>query len=190
MLSPPAAPAWRRGMDHEDPTVREWAVDALARIGDPDDVSVLVGALDDPFRRVQEAAVQGLIRLAPEVAAEAFMQRLTGGTAMDRMLAAQGLAELGDPVVVPALIEQLLDTELESGARGVIAQSLARFGDASAASALADVALEAGADLQMRRNAGEALATLSGPEATSALRRLLEADDDYLRDLARRALER
>ncbi|MFQ5742876.1 MAG: HEAT repeat domain-containing protein [Acidobacteriota bacterium] len=187
VLSDSAANVWRRALEHEDATVREWAIDALSRIGDPEDIAAMVVGLDDPFRKVQEAAAEGLIRLDPETARETFMERLKDADRMKKIIAAQSLGELQDPRAVPLLIEQLIDSDLEPGTRGVIAQALARLADSRAAAPLADLALDASADVQLRRNAAEALATLEGPAASAALQRLLSSDDPYMRDLARRA---
>lgn len=188
VLSPEAAPGWRRGLDHEDATVREWSVDALCRIGDPVDIPLVVAALDDPFRRVQEAAANGLVDFDPQAARAAFTERLANGEPLQRMIAAQGLADLRDTTAVPALIDQLGNAQLDDAVRGIIAQSLAALADPSAAAPLAELASDANVGLQLRRNASESLATLSGPEADAALSRLLETDDEYIRDLAARTL--
>ena len=189
VLSPPAAPGWRRGMDHEDATVREWSIDALSRIALPEDVPLVVAALDDPFRRVQEAAAQGLIAMDPVAARAAFIDRLSEGDAMQRTIAAQGLADLGDTEAVPALVGQLGDERLAAGLRGVIAQSLSRLGDVRAVEPLAALAGAAEADTQLRRTAVEALAGIKGEATVRALESLLEADDSYVQDVARRFLD-
>ena len=189
VLSPPAAPAWRRGMDHEDATVREWSIDALSRIGLPEDVPRVVAALDDPFRRVQEAAAQGLIDMDPVAAHTAFIDRLSEGDAMQRTIAAQGLADLGDTEAVPALVGQLGDERLAAGLRGVIAQSLSRLGDVRAVEPLDALAGDSDADTQLRRTAVEALAGIDGEATVRALESLLEADDSYVQDVARRVLD-
>lgn len=188
VLSPAAAPAWRRALENEDPTVREWAVDALSRIGEPEDLPRLVVALDDPFRKVQEAAAQGLIRMDEEAARQAFLERLERRDPDALVTAAQGLVGLGDRTAVPQLVRLLQDPEVPAGVRGVVAQALGDLGDPWAAEPLAGLALDPAADLQLRRLAAEALAVLEGPEARRALQRLREADDAYVREVARRAL--
>ena len=189
VLRPPAAPAWRRGMDHEDATVREWSIDALSRIGLPEDVPRVVAALDDPFRRVQEAAAQGLVAMDAVAARDAFIERLSEGDAMQRTIAAQGLADLGDTAAVPALVAQLGDERLAAGLRGVVAQSLSRLGDVRAVEPLAALAGDSDADTQLRRTAVEALAGIDGEATVRALQSLLEADDSYVQDVARRVVE-
>ena len=185
MLSAAAAPAWRRGLEHQDSTVREWSVDALARIGEPGDLSHLVAALDDPFRNVQEAAARGLVDLDRAAARDAFVARLASGDAMRQTIAAQGLADLGDFTAVPPLIDRLADQGTENAVRSIIAQSLAALGDGRAIEPLAALAGDPSADLRLRRNAAEGLATFEEDEATQALRGLLQSDDSYVQELAR-----
>lgn len=186
VLSPEAAPAWRRALEHSDPTVREWAVDAVGRIGLEDDVPRLVAALDDPFRKVQQAAVDALAEGWPERAAEALGERLDAADPEVRMVAAQGLAQLGDASRVPRLTTALRDPELASGERQVVAQALGRIGDPGAVEPLLEVALDEEAGLPLRRTAAEALAMMEGPVVQEATERLMQADDDYIRDVARR----
>jgi HEAT repeat protein len=185
VLSAAAAPAWRRGLEHQDSTVREWSVDALARIGEPGDVAALVAALDDPFRNVQEAAARGLVDLDRAAARDAFVARLASGDAMKQTIAAQGLADLGDFTAVPPLIDRLADQGTENAVRSIIAQSLAALGDGRAIEPLAALAGDPSADLRLRRNAAEGLATFEEDEATQALRGLLQSDDSYVQELAR-----
>jgi len=188
VLSPAAAPAWRRGMEHEDPTVREWSVDALARIGLPEDVPLVVAALDDPFRNVQEAAARNLVELDPEVAADAFIERLASDQPLVQTIAAQGLADLGDEAAVEPLISRLVDPGTESAVRRVMAQSLAAIGDGRAVAPLAALAGDDQIDTGLRRDAAEALSTFDTAEALEAFRGLLESDDPYVQEIARRAI--
>ena len=188
VLSEAAADSWRRALGHEDATVRQWAVDALSRIGDPADLPLVVDALDDSFRKVQEIAAEGLMRMDPDHAREVFIQRLESGDVMARVLAAQTLADMGETVAVPRMIEQLQDDSLDDGVRDVLAQSLGRLGDSRAAIPLAEVAMDESANLQLRRSAADAVTLLPSAEAREALLRMLDADDAYVRDLAESAL--
>jgi HEAT repeat protein len=188
VLSVAAAPAWRRGLEHDDSTVREWSVDALARIGEPLDVARIVTALDDPFRNVQEVAASGLVALDPAAARDAFIERLGSGDAMKQTIAAQGLADLRDVAAVSPLIDRLEDDATEGAVRVIIAQSLAALGDGRAIAPLAAVAGDPDVDVRLRRNAAEGLATFESDEATRALRDLLQSDDSYVQEVARRAI--
>jgi HEAT repeat protein len=189
VLSGAAADSWRRALGHEDATVRQWAVDALSRIGDPADLPLVVDALDDSFRKVQEIAAEGLMRMNPDRAREVFMLRLDASDDMARVLAAQTLADMGEMTAVPAMIEQLQDDSLDDGVRDVMAQSLGRLGDSRAAAPLVELALQEAADLQLRRSAADAVTLLPAEEIRGALSRLAEADDAYIRDLAERVLQ-
>lgn len=188
VLSAAAAPGWRRGLEHEDATVREWSVDALARIGEPEDVDRVVVALDDPFRSVQEAAARSLVDLDPDRAGAAFVGRLSSEDHLQQMIAAQGLADLGEAGGVPPLLERLTDPTTDDAVRTIVAQSLARLGDPRAVTPLAAVAGDADADIALRRDAAEALATFATAEATAALQELLGVDDVYIQEIARRAI--
>ena len=187
ILSPAAAPAWRRGLEHQDPTVREWSIDSVARIGLPEDVDLVVAALDDPFRNVQEAAARSLVDLDREAAHDAFIARLAGPDPMKQTIAAQGLADLGDAAGVEPLIGRVADDSVDGAVRGVIAQSLAALADPRAIAPLAALSGDPETDVRLRRNAVEALATFETDEATEALRGLLTSDDEYVREVARRA---
>ena len=188
VLSEAAADSWRRALEHEDATVRQWAVDALSRIGDPADLVRVVDALDDSFRKVQEIAAEGLVRMSPDRAREVFLQRLEAPDVLARVLAAQTLADMGETAAVPPMIEQVRDDSLDPGIRDVMAQSLGRLGDSRAAMPLVEVALDESADLQLRRSAADALTFLPIEDSRDALQRLAQVDDAYIRDLAERAL--
>ena len=71
-----AIPALRAGLTAEDAQVREGCAAALGRLGDPDTVSDLVIALDDPTHEVRLAVGQALGEIGgPEAAAA--LQALT-----------------------------------------------------------------------------------------------------------------
>jgi HEAT repeat protein len=188
ILSPEAAPAWRRGLEHQDATVREWSVDSLARIGEAEDIPRLVSALDDPFRNVQGAAARSLTDADPDIASAAFLERLESNEPLRQTLAAQGLAGLGDASAAPALTARLADANLEAGVRGVIAQSLATLGNPVAVAPLATIAGSPAEDLELRRISVEALAMFTTEDATVALEGLLDSEDDYVQEVARRAV--
>jgi HEAT repeat protein len=188
VLSPAAAPAWRRGMEHEDPTVREWAIDALARIGLPEDTDRVVAALDDPFRSVQESAARSLVTLDPETAVAAFVERLSSANPLQQTIAAQGLADVGDARGVPPLIDLLGDEDADVSVRSIAAQSVARLADDRAIAPLAAVAGNESVATGLRRDAAEALSTFDGEEAMAAFRALLGSDDAYVQEIARRAI--
>ena len=188
ILSPAAAAAWRRGLEHQDATVREWSVDALARIGDPEDLPLIVSALDDPFRRVQETAARGIAEMDPVGARIAFTERLTSGDPMQQMLSAQALGDLGDPVGIDTLLAQVGNSGLEEAVRHVIVQSLATSSDPRSIAPLAAIAANTANGVQLRRNAADALSTFEQESATVALIELLDSGDSYVEEVAKRAI--
>lgn len=185
ILSPAAAPVWREAVEHEDPTVREWAVDALARIGEPEDLERVLAALEDRSRGVRRQAVASLASMDREAAAAAFEELLRSGDAERVTLGAEGVVELGGGQLVPLILERFVSEELPAPTRGVLAERLAQINTPTAVPALLAVASQAGADLQLRRLAAEALGATEGDEALEAIGQLVDSDDDYIRDLAR-----
>ena len=189
VLSIDAAPVWRRALGHADATVREWAVDALSRIGDAEDVGRIAGLLDDTSRGVRQQALDALIRIDPSVATESFRARLQGSSPEQVALAAQGLAQLGVRDTALAILERVGDTTLPVSTRGALMQPLAALGDPAVVAELVDLALDGEVEVSLRRLAAEAAVAIDSPDPRPALRRLAGADDDYVRALGERGLE-
>lgn len=188
VISVRAAPLWRAALDHQDSTVREWAVDTLSRIGQPEDVDRVVAMLDDPSRGVRQRAREGLGRLDPERAGEEFRARLRSERPDQVVLAAEGLAELGADDAAHLILDRLADPGLPAATRGALTQPLITLADPTAAEPLADLALDPGEDVALRRLAAEAVVTLEGPGVREQIARLVDADDEYVASLAREAL--
>ena len=190
LLSEDAAPAWRRGLEHEDPTVRQWTVDALSRIGISSDVGCIEAALDDRFRKVRDAAAEGLIRTDPKRAQTAFMARLDGTDPVRVSGAAQGLGALGSAESVAPILGRLADLRLPSGARTVLVQVLGTIGSVEAAEPLAMLALDSETDAKLRQQAAESLVALDLDAVSGWLQRVLESsDDEYVQGVIEGALE-
>lgn len=188
VLSPGAAPLWRQALDHQDATVREWAVDSLTHIGLTEDVPRIVARLDDPSRGVRQQARDGLVSMAPEAAAEEFRRRLAGDRPDQIVLAAEGLAALGSTDGVAPIVARLQDEDLPVATRGALTQPLAALGDPAAARPLADIAMDPEAEPALRRLAAEALVTLEGQGVREQIARLPDADDEYVATLGRETL--
>lgn len=188
VLSPSAAPLWREAIDHDDSTVREWAVDALSRIGLEQDIDRVVARLEDPVRGVRRRAAEGLVGMAPSRAREEFFARLEGDTPAQVVLAAEGLALLQAEGAAERIASRLSDPALPAASRAALTQPLATLGDPAAAVPLADIAVDPEADTQLRRLAGEALVVLDGAGVREQVERLLQADDEYVTTLAREYL--
>lgn len=188
ILAPGAAPVWRRALDHQDATVREWAVDSLRHIGMPEDVDAIVARLDDTSRGVRQQAMVAVASLDPARARDEFMNLVESDRPEQVVLGAQGLASLEAREAAPAVIARFADSDLPAATRSALAQPLAALGDPAAARPLADAAADANENLQLRRLAVEALVALDGPEVAAQIARLVDADDDYVRTVAREAI--
>lgn len=192
VLSAAAGPTWRRGLDHQNPSVREWSVDALARIAGDGDFERIVGALDDPSRGVRHEARDGLILMDAGRAAGVFRELVGSPEPESVVLAAQGAAELGDAAAVPLILDRLGDTSLPAATRGTLAHPLAVLGDRSAIAPLVAIAADPAAEVSLRRLAAEGAVALAGAlgdeEALGQIAPLADSDDDYVRELAASAL--
>lgn len=154
--------------------LRAAGIDALAELGDPRAVEVLIAAYDDPWVYVKERAVRALGRMGDRRAVPVLLNALGDGIWEEgRWFAAQGLGELSDPRAVEPLIEALTD-EGSCVPEGV--------------------PWEEGRDvvepLTIREQAARALGKLGDPRAIEPLRALLRDEDERVRDAVRQALER
>ncbi|HEX4143725.1 MAG TPA: HEAT repeat domain-containing protein [Pirellulales bacterium] len=135
-VAPPARPAFTEW------TMRETALDALARIGESA-VPALVGLLDDPDRQVRIDALVALARIGPEAAAA--VPNLTTLVESDpdetvRKNAVRALGQIGPAAAkaVPELVEQVRagvdsssnERPSRSGPRGNNSSGSAQPGDA------------------------------------------------------------
>jgi len=184
VLSVAAAPTWRRALEHIDATVREWAVDALSRIDMDEDLALVKGRLNDPVRGVRTAAVSGLIRMDHAAAIEEFTVLLGSGASEQVTLAASGFAELEHHPAAALIVERFQDDELPESTRAALTQPLAALGGAVVVSPLVEVALDSGNGAELRRLAAEAAFAAEADGVADQLRRLLDADDEYVRALA------
>ena len=188
VLSLEAAPVWRRALAHSDPTVREWAVDSLSRIGAREDVDRIAGLLDDPSRGVRHQALDAFIRIDSGAARDSFCQRLGRSAPEQVVLAAQGLAQIGAVDASSAILRRAVDTALPESTRGALMQPLAALGDPGVVAPLVDLALDVLAGVQLRRLAADAAVSIDTPDRSHVLRRLATAKDAYVVALSERAL--
>jgi HEAT repeat protein len=184
VLAAEAAPVWRKAVEHGDSTVREWAVDALSRINLEGDFEIVRAALMDPARGVRTAAADGLARMDPQAATAEFLERLGSDLPDQVTLAANGLMNLGARPHVRQITERFLDPELPEATRSALTQSLAVLGDAGVVAVLVDAALDADLGTELRRLAAEAAFAVEAVDVDDELRRLLQADDEYIEALA------
>lgn len=107
------------------PGVRQLAAQALGRIGAPSTVTALVAALRrrDEFRLVRRAATWSLGKLGPDpLAVEALSEALTDKDGEVRLVAAQGLGQIGHAKVVN-LLRPLAEDWHDTG-RGTVAMAV------------------------------------------------------------------
>ncbi len=184
VISPAAAPTWRRAVEHVDATVREWAIDALSRIGLPEDVALVRERMADPVRGVRKAAVSGLIRMDREAAIEALTSGIGSDSPEQVTLAATGFVELEHRPATALIVERIQDVELPESTRAALTQPLAALGGANVVGPLVEIAFDSGNGAELRRLAAEAAFAAEAEGVAEQLRRLLEADDEYVRTLA------
>jgi HEAT repeat protein len=103
-LGPAALPALRVLTGHEDPALREAAVELLGLLGEPADSHLLVVRLRDAAAEVRASAARALGRLAAEDAAVAVRGALADRIPFVRAAAARALGAIGDRDAAPALL--------------------------------------------------------------------------------------
>jgi HEAT repeat protein len=103
-LGPVALPALRVLTEHEDPALREAAVELLGLLGEAADSDLLVARLRDSAAEVRASAARALGRLAAEDAAAAVRVALTDRIPFVRAAAARALGEIGGRDAGPALL--------------------------------------------------------------------------------------
>jgi HEAT repeat protein len=154
--------------------VRSAAVEALAKLRDPNTVKSLCAALDDKSSEVRQMALKGLVTLG-EVAVNPLIDALRKGNS----LAADGLVGIGAPAVTP-LIDTLRDRD--PYLRQSAARVLGRLHDDRALKPLSEALNDK--DSHVRHAAVEALAKLGNPGAIKLLGAALQDPDRSIRQEA------
>lgn len=193
---------------------REFAIELLKEIGRPEAVRLLLYLADDPIEDIWSAAFDAIIEMG-EIAVPALVEAM--GNVMDRLRAAELLAELRDERSVAPLLAMLKSSEGydrsyfiralrfssspelieiigealndESAAtRTEAAQYLAKQ-ESERAAELLEKAL-ADKDVEVKLTAAEALAGKASSKAVTSLMELLGNDDGKVRSRAIVALAR
>lgn len=163
--------------------VRQDAVRALQRIGDPSAVPYLIQALEHSNLGARELGVFGDLSAVPALIKA--VSRYDGNAE-----ASEALGKIGDPSAVPALIDTLGARRWEARLRA--AEALGKFGDPSAVPALVQVfgSAEEGHYHGSGTVRGAAVTALMkiGTPAVPALVEVLKNSDHYVRDCAAEAL--
>ncbi len=108
-MSHHALPGLRRMLQRDDPDIRWWSVRALAALGGPSGLALLLETLADPDPDVRACAAHGLGELAAPEAANPLVRLLNDESAFVARIASNALIQIGQPAV-PTLIEALSST--------------------------------------------------------------------------------
>jgi len=173
---------WQDALNDSDSYVRRKAANALAEIGNPQAVEILIAALNDS---------RGIVRLYMKVgkigdakAVNGLFAALHDSDRYVRWKVAEALAEIGNPQAVEGLIAALNDSDRY--VRWKVAEALGKIGDAKAVDGL--IAALNDSDSDVRRNAAEALGKIGDAKAVDALIAALNDSDSDVRRNAAEAL--
>ncbi|MFH1726121.1 MAG: HEAT repeat domain-containing protein [Elusimicrobiota bacterium] len=183
-----AVPALRRGMIDGDPLVVRRALEGLARLKDGKSAEYMIHLLSGPDEDVSRAAYEALGELGGQEAGRALRAALESPKSPDRVMAAYGLARMGEAIGVLKLDGYI--EEVEGAYReGLLAAGyLARLGRDNGVDYLAGVAGDK--ESEFRPLAIEVLGESGASRAALPLAALLDDEDAGTRRLAARALGR
>ncbi|MEQ8387060.1 MAG: HEAT repeat domain-containing protein [Coleofasciculus sp. A1-SPW-01] len=166
---------WQAALNDSDSYVRRKAANALAEIGNPQAVEILIAALNDS---------RGIVRLYMKVgkigdakAVNGLFAALHDSDRYVRWKVAEALAEIGNPQAVEGLIAALNDSDRY--VRWKVAEALGKIGDAKAVDGL--IAALNDSDSDVRRNAAEALGEIGNAKAVNGLIAALNHSDFSVR---------
>jgi HEAT repeat protein len=113
LFGPLAVPALSGAFDHGNADVRQSAVTALGKIGDPPAIRTLLLALGDPLEEVRQEAVSALAGQG-EKAFAALVTALDDQNHLKQQGAAMALAGAGDKRAIPLLRRALISADPET----------------------------------------------------------------------------
>lgn len=171
---PNAGPMLILGTREQRALLRMEAAEALGRIGEPEAIPVLCGALWDGFEQVRERASLALAQIG-DPAFEAVIEVVEGSGTEARVWAVRALNQMGDPAAIPILITALDDSY--GGVRVAAAEGLGQL-----ARKHPGVELRAAVPVLQRRLSPWALAHPERSAFTAALE-VIEQSTAALRDL-------
>jgi len=167
----------------EDAAVRETALKALGKLGDPRRVEPLIAALADGDGTLRQTAAENLGEIGDARAVKPLIAALHDADSAVRWRAVEALAKIGDARAVEPLIAALRDKD--SAVRWSAAWALCEIG-APAVEALT-VALQ-DKDCTVRESAARSLGKLGDSRAVEPLIAALQEDESTVRRLAAWAL--
>jgi HEAT repeat protein len=154
-----------RGQIQQD---RYYASRILGKIGDKRAVPPLIEWLKDKSLDYQAAIILG--QLGDARAVPALKELLANGDEWQRLWSAYGLAKIGDPAGVPALMVFLTDKNPQWTNRRHAIRALEEVGDKRAVQALISALQDPSPDI--RNAAADALGSIGDPSAIGALEAL------------------
>jgi HEAT repeat protein len=167
----------------EDAAVRETALKALERLGDPRRVEPLIAALSDGDATVRQAAAESLGEIGDARAVEPLVVALHDQESAVRWRAVEALAKIGDARAVEPLIVALRDRD--SAVRWSAAWALCEIGP-PAVEPLTVALLDK--DCTVRQSAARSLGKLGDARAVEPLIAALKEEDSTVRRLSAWAL--
>ncbi len=175
-------------VNDESPKVRAWSALILGRIGDPQAVPALAGALSDSDTDTRNRAVSALGLIGEAEAEAAFIEVLGSGTRQAQMTALVELEKAGSVTAIPAIADTAR-AGLDLVSKNAI-DTLGGIDDPAAAAPLVELALSAGLDESLRRAAIMNLGRMTVPEASAGLQEVItglgeQEGTDELLQLAR-----
>ena len=172
----------------ESAKVRAWSALILGRIGDPQAVAALTGALSDTDIDTRDRAVAALGLIGEAEAEGAFIEALGSGTRQAQITALVELEKARSVTAIPAIIDTAR-AGLDLISKNAI-DTLGGIDDPAAAAPLVELALSAGLDESLRRAAIMNLGRMTVPEASTGLQEVItglggQEGTDELLQLAR-----
>jgi energy-coupling factor transporter ATP-binding protein EcfA2 len=171
-------------LNHSDSYVRNYAADALGKIGNSQAVDALIAALNDSDSWVIAKAASALGKIGNSQAVDALIAALNDSEEYVRMNAAQALGEIGSSQAVDALIAALNDSEWY--VRSNAADALGKIGNSQAGDAL--IAALNDSEWYVRSNAADALGKIGNSQGVDALIAALNHSESDVRRNAADAL--
>jgi HEAT repeat protein/energy-coupling factor transporter ATP-binding protein EcfA2 len=171
-------------LNHSDSYVRNYAADALGKIGNSQAVDALIAALNDSDSWVIAKAASALGKIGNSQAVDALIAALNDSEEYVRMNAAQALGEIGSSQAVDALIAALNDSEWY--VRSNAADALGKIGNSQAGDAL--IAALNHSDFGVGLSAVSALRRIGNSQAVDALIAVLNDSELGVREYAASAL--
>lgn len=117
-------------------------------------------------------------------AVDALLFHLSQASYLARRVIIEALGEIGDPVAVDALLEQLQCQQDEKDLRGTVVNSLGKIGDARAVDSLLEHLKNEHEEIEFRREVAKALGGIDDTRGMVAVRSYVNDDDESLRRTA------